>query len=736
MASWIRVNPRQSAAILRTPDDLVYLNNRPAALPRPETASLLSPAASPEHRSRRGDDFVTIPLPRLVAAGPTAEQTAARAAAAYEREAAVVDARLARKVTLAVKATALSDLCAQLRADTGIQLTAGRSVADDKVTVFCRDMPLRDLMRQLSRPFGFTWLRSSTPNAQRLTPNAQGPGTDYRYELVQDLRSQLEEEQLREQDRNAALLALDAEMSQYRPYLSLSPVEARTRAKTAPPEERRRLERYADIGWGPAQMWFRLAPNDLAALRAGQRVTFSMQPFEGEQPLPPELGQGLRESLGDRRLRVDGARFGLADPAAAPPGARPLVDVPEARFKATLEMARGELGQFTLVGGTGVTLSSQPGSGHHLMEQPIAVGISPSVRDPHNAAANAKLAADPALQRRVSLAGVRRQTSGVSQEGSRPALGLGRTGRADALRLTPDASDLVTSADVLEALHQATGMPIVADYYTRLYPLSALSAEPAPLFDALNRLADTMHLRWTKDGQWLQFHSAAYFQDRLKEVPNRLLTRWAASRREHGSLTLDDIIEIAQLTDAQLSAGEMARGARLLYGLAEWDVPRNRNIRPHLRNIAELTSAQQQQAKRAAGLPFRQLTLPQQQQFIVLSLGRRAEQVRSLDALASASLRVDYLPPGWYQWTPPETPETPHWHALLPVPVRERTPEAALQAARRIAPQSDASQIRPTEAVVTVAYTLGPPDGPLGPPVGIRTNGGSTYHTASTPIRP
>ena len=97
----------------------------------------------------------------------------------------VVDGRLAREVTLAFKGTALSDLCDHLRRKTGIRLVAGASVADEKITIFCRKQPLHDVMRQLSRPFGYTWLRSGTPG-------------QYRYELAQDLRSQLLEEELRE----------------------------------------------------------------------------------------------------------------------------------------------------------------------------------------------------------------------------------------------------------------------------------------------------------------------------------------------------------------------------------------------------------------------------------------------------------------------------------------------------------------------------------------------------------
>lgn len=84
-----------------------------------------------------------------------------------ESEQEVVDGRLTRKVTLAFRGTALSDLCDHLRQETGIHLAAGPSVADEKVTLFCRQMPLREVMRQLSRPFGYAWLRSGLPSPSR-----------------------------------------------------------------------------------------------------------------------------------------------------------------------------------------------------------------------------------------------------------------------------------------------------------------------------------------------------------------------------------------------------------------------------------------------------------------------------------------------------------------------------------------------------------------------------------------
>src|SRR2546425_1138914 len=95
------------------------------------------------------------------------------------------------------------------------------------------------------------------------------------------------------------------------------------------------------------------------------------------------------------------------------------------------------------------------------------------------------------------------------------------------------------SCDALEALHRATHVPIVADFYTRLYKPETLSIKDQPLYEALNHLADAMRLRWNREDGWLQFRSASFYNDRAKEVPNRLLSRWAAARREHGFLILD-----------------------------------------------------------------------------------------------------------------------------------------------------------------------------------------------------
>jgi hypothetical protein len=287
----------------------------------------------------------------------------------------------------------------------------------------------------------------------------------------------------------------------------------------------------------------------------------------------------------------------------------------------------------------------------------------------------------------------------------------------------------VTTADVLEAVHHATGLPLVADFYTRLYPAEELSVQNLSLFDALNRLADTMRLRWTKEGSWLQFRTTSYFNDRLKEVPNRLLTRWVASRREHGALTLDDLVEIAQLSDAQLDSVVMAEGAGTCLGLTEWTLARNDWLRPNWRYLATLTPAQRIEATRAAGLPFRQMTLAQQQQFIALAFSQGGETASAaLEDLAGATVRVDYRLPGSFEWKASAAAGGAGPRGLMPSPVQERTREDALRAARRIDARADETQIVPTELSVTMIYAPGGPDARLTPLV-IRADSRNTLCT-------
>jgi hypothetical protein len=369
------------------------------------------------------------------------------------------------------------------------------------------------------------------------------------------------------------------------------------------------------------------------------------------------------------------------------PGVLPPAAIPEARAQVRLRLDPSDLGRFTISGAAGVFTIGKHGQVHWYGSSSgtFSSGTSPTARKPDNATANARLAHDPALRARVTLEPVVSREWPVERKGAEV-----RTAAADP---SPPTTPRVTTADVLEAIHCATGMPIVADYYTRLYKPEAVAVRNLALFEALNRVSDVMRLRWRREDGWVQFRSTTYYDDRLKEVPNRLLSRWSAARRQRGELSLDELCEIVNLTDAQLDGQEMAEGARELWGLEEWDLARTSLARPHLRYVASLTPEQRREAMSAEALPFTKMTLSQQQRFIALGVGGGALQ--SLEELTGAAFRVEYTQPGWFQWGAPGwsgystrwviplEPDPRGRRALRP-PVRERTREAALEAVRRV----------------------------------------------------
>ena len=597
--------------------DMEYLNTDPAVTLACWTQKAPDEIAAMMTQWRAsvcgGDEFVNVPLPQIAGQDDRAVKAAA---AQFKQEAETVDERLAKKVSLGEKGIAFSDLCKRLQEQTGIELTANPSVADDKVTLFCKERSLRDIMRQVNRLFGYLWNRTGKEGA-------------FHYELTQSVRAQLAEEELRNRDRDEALLALDREMERYRKYLNLTPEQAREQAETAGPEDKAVLESLAGSGWGPAHLYFGLSPQDMDALRSGQELSFAQQPDSAQaRPLSQEMSDGILRSLDKLRASVgQNGALSIGPPENVPNG-QMLSDVPGASSRASLQLDTSNLGQMTLSGNSGASLkSSQPGvdgnmsasSATVMLGGPLGVGISPSVGSPKNAAANAKLAKDPAFRPHTSLSP---QSSSLYN--------------AKATR--------ITTADVEEALFKATGKDILADYYTRLYEPALFTVRDKTLFDALNLVSDTMQDRWNWDNGFLQFRSTGFFNDRLKEVPNRLLTRWAESRKQQGALTLDELIEIAQLTDRQLNAQTMAQGAQILYGLNQWQ--QGQNMREDWRYLARLSPQQRKAVQTEKGLPYMKLPVTLQERFLTLLYGAEADTIHLESGdVTDAFLKVEYALP-------------------------------------------------------------------------------------------
>jgi hypothetical protein len=632
------------------------------------------------------DDFIYLPPRQVVGAGND-RSTVGAADAALQKEAKVVDPRLFRKVTLQLKGGSLDELCAALQSQTGVRIRASRGVQDEKLTVLVKDEPARDVMRAVARLFTFLWSRS-------------GSDPDYEYEVIQTLKSRLEEEELRNRDAHAALLALDAEMEQYRPYLGQSVEQLQGRLHTARGGERERIERLVQKGnWGAVQLYFRLSPQDRLALSLGEELKFSAEATRPERLIPEQWrgsilrawqmpytlvpGQGSIQGQGDQLIAdIDGSK-------------------PE---HITLKVDRTELGELSFTGQGFANVPAHslapPGSplanlgwGLWFGEGRIAAGRSPSTAVPENARINAALRKEQGMQKPVSFAPAppRRAAEKLPEEYQ-----------------FFDRAPRITTAEFWEAVHKETGTSVVADYYTRLYAPSAATVKNRPLFDALCGSCDNLGLRWRKDGSFLMGRSTSYFWDKLKEVPKRYLERWRARREQQAGMPLDDLLEIATLTDAQLDASRVGEGIRYLYGLTEWPLVGHcgplggphPKLRPHARFVASLTADQRRRAMEPKGLPFGALSRQQQQAYAELLPEETlvGPEGPRFELLRGAVVWLGYAPAGWYQWSPRRVTTYPY--------ASGSTPPLALANALKVEPRAEASQVSMSPGELVVYFRL------------------------------
>lgn len=370
----------------------------------------------------------------------------------------------------------------------------------------------------------------------------------------------------------------------------------------------------------------------------------------------------------------------------------PVKDVPGIQVnQVRLRINRSELGQVSLAVRMSETWPGRYGPSGTGDDLELATGRSPSVANPDNATANAALRGQPPFDRLVSL----------HPEPSRPGLKgvwTEETAPTPWIWIVHDLKQPhVFSADVWEAVHRETGLPIVADAYTRLSPVAKVVVSHKSLFEALSQVGDAMGERWTKDGDFLLGRSTSYFWDKLKEVPNRFLQRWAKSRDANGGLPLADFLEMASLSDQQLGSSLVAEGIMYGWGLRQWGSLVEAEARRRARFLSTLAPEQRQRALQPEGLPFKELT-PEQQQ----AAFQRAEEARAVmesewgdaapikpDWWAHAELHARYVPAGWYSWMPsPSDTSSPGG------PIGGRTAEEALAVARRVYPPASPQEVR------------------------------------------
>ncbi len=539
------------------------------------------------------------------------------------------DARLVQKISLQCKSVSFSELCRRMQAATGIAFTASPLTADDNITLFCHERPLADILPQIERLFSFTWQRT-------------GGKAAYRYDLTQTPLQVAQERTARELDKLSGLTALDRSMELYRPLLTMTPEQLQ--------KERGRITtpRGVDVRYflynSTPTLYLSLSSSEKAEMVRGVPLTFTAS--------AGNMGRVPAESF-RRHLKFQAAQMidhhvfvnGVEQPQPPHPTEAQVLGAADTTLRITMQLRRDKGGRYSLDVSGMLFIPSL-----NYM-QPVEEGYFPIYTvardDVNNRRLNAALVGDAAMRRTVALNIKPTYAKPISVPRSIPM---------------PDAPALIC-ADYEEAVFNAAGNDVIGDGFAELCPLKLMKTQEQPLFDALCFNSDWMHLRWAREMGWLTFRTPDYFNKRALQIPSRTLERWAASRREHGAATLDDLAEMAQTVQAlgmspdihtdipEQSSEEMAalqdisRQACACYGLMEWDLAHGPSLQMHCHFLGKLSPELRQLAASPRGLSFARLPQNLRAEFTRLGCGSLAQRHQmGLPDLIDSTLRVVYKP--------------------------------------------------------------------------------------------
>lgn len=434
------------------------------------------------------------------------------------------DARLDRKVTYEARCESVHKVLEDITAQTNVPLRCGTSkrnwqVRDRRVTMFVKDMPLKDFQKALASVLHFSWTTFDGKSGRS-------------YRLVQTA-SQRVEELVETPERPTLVLKkqtarMKAAISGIESITSLSKEDV-DRLKTSDPM----LYVLAKhpIGKATANLLSNLPPEAKEALLA--QTDYAVQVDE----LSPEAREAARafvEAADDFASRVD--------PDFAEAKKRPIdLDGRVIRINADQMPDSSDVMQWSYLG----TIVIDAGR----------YGLFP-IMDPKSAATRAM----GRLYAQI-LDGASPKKVFGNETGDRALIeAMIETGEFDGLkRDDPDLDNTVKLdvkqtgvrfIDALAALSKASGLQIIADHFDPDPSLEDLNAENK-LGATVQRFAILADKKVTKDGNVLLFEDRQRIEKRSWEIPRDLITRVKEAVAD-GTFNLDDAAAVAQLTDAQI----------------------------------------------------------------------------------------------------------------------------------------------------------------------------------------
>lgn len=401
-------------------------------------------------------------------------------------------------VTLDVKGESLTDLMKILENKTRVRLKASREVADQKVTIFVDDKPLRDIMLALADLFGYRWGWKEIEGRKV-------------YTIWQDRKSR---ETLEDQWKKAVDKAWDDIDAQIAKEMQKALGGADKSDKTA------------------CVLLYKRFPSAVVdAFRNGMHICYSSLTDEEEWKLPEEI----RRQILDKRK-----------------------DLPNlgSKIESTTSISSGSVGTVTF--GTGdndesivgielcnsinrraVQINASIINSSHLAGSGMSIPIiSSRVSDfiPQPKESLPEMTTDEMLGKKISITG-----ADVAKESAIP-------------EIVGDSKIYANRSDLLAILHKKVGLQTIADHYSMWNNWKPIT--DASVLGVINSFKDDYYLganmRW--DGKLLLARTKDILGSDEAEIPDRILKPIQKVYQTQGWLGLDDMAQLNILNNEQISS--------------------------------------------------------------------------------------------------------------------------------------------------------------------------------------
>lgn len=458
------------------------------------------------------------------------------------------DPALAKPVTLAVKGEALSDVMGMMQEQTGVKLRVERDIADQKVTIFVDEKPLRDVMNGLVTVFGYRW-SPETASGNRV------------YRLWEDENARRQREDLRQNAYSKAWEQADAIFDYMTQFSQLKADEIKQLvdkltseyAEKKDNETRLKLAAARNLSEDPRSRtiaeYYQTLPDSVQnAIKSGLTVHYDSASQEPEWKLPDDVSARIGEATK--------SKFVVAG----------IVRNADGSTRISEDQNDWKLDGVNLGYSAIITNESAGLDAAVYIRQKMTVSMPASGQSPPTTSVS-----ETALSTTYSLARERAQQTDTTSVRRLPRK---QDGALVKMKVSFDSADIVKEtgmpvssngapanrSDILAILHKKLGLQIISDHYSQWCTWTAEKIrnveEFLPMFGQMYRAQHEMpsDVDWGWDGQYCYLRSRDASGCDQRETPNRLLRTWQAAYARNGYLGLDELGQISLLSDAQIAA--------------------------------------------------------------------------------------------------------------------------------------------------------------------------------------